>query len=67
MYQYILPKVANFDESSADYNKIEYYRGRFTELMEELLVDGDWYDANASGVIEDTEVQQSTVKLHLER
>jgi len=67
MFQYILPKLANFDESSADYNKIEYYRSRFTELFEELLVDGDWYDADASGTVTSTEVQQSAPNLHLQR
>ena len=67
MFQYILPKLADFDETSADYQKIEYYRGRFLELYEELLVDGDWYDADASGTVTDTEVQQSLPKLHVVR
>lgn len=67
MFQYILPKLANFDDSGTDYNKIEYYRSRFTELFEELLVDGDWYDADASGTVTVTEVQQSAPNLHLKR
>lgn len=67
MHQYILPKSSNFDDSSADYNKIEYYRGRFLELFEELLVDGDWYDEDSSGSVEDDEVLQSLPSLHMVR
>lgn len=56
LYEYILPKIADFtNDGNADVKKIEFYRDKFNQLFEELLVDGSWYDFDNDGVVETSE------------
>ncbi len=56
MYEYLLPKIADFsNEDNAEVKKIGFYRTKFEELFRELIEDGCWYDFDASGVISPTE------------
>ena len=53
--EFLLPKVANFDENSADLNKIQYYDQKFNSILQELLQMFDWYDYDASGTVTTSE------------
>lgn len=53
---YILPQVANFgDEADDDRNKMGYYKGKTEELLQELIIAGDWYDFDDDGTVQSTE------------
>lgn len=53
MYEYILPKVADFgSEDNAERVKIEVYRNKYATLFDELLADGSWYDYDLDGTLE---------------
>lgn len=61
---YILPKVADFgNETSAEKQKILYYKDRADELFIELLEAGDWYDFDADGIVGTAEKQPSRLNL----
>ena len=56
LYNYILPKVADFSkEDNAERAKIGYYQAKFQLIFDELINAGDWYDWNNSGIIDDNE------------
>ena len=56
LYNYILPKVADFSrEDNAERAKIGYYQSKFQLIFDELINSGDWYDWNNSGIVEDSE------------
>ena len=56
LYQYLLPKVADFtQQDTAEATKIGVYRTKYDELFRELIEDGTWYDFNADGTITSTE------------
>ena len=56
LYQYLLPKVADFtQQDTAEATKIGVYRTKYDELFRELIDAGNWYDFDASGVIDATE------------
>jgi hypothetical protein len=53
MFEYILPKIADFGiEDNAERVKISVYRDKYTARFDELLLNGDWYDYDASNTIE---------------
>jgi hypothetical protein len=56
LYQYILPKVADFGlmhagSESNEKAKIGFYHEKFTTLFDELLFNSDWYDYDNGGTI----------------
>ena len=52
LYEYLLPKVADFsNEDNAEVKKIGVYRTKFDMLFRELIEDGSWYDFNNDGTI----------------
>lgn len=56
LYEYLLPKVADFgNPDSAEVKKLGYYRTKFEELFRELINDGSWYDFNNNGSVTTTE------------
>lgn len=64
LYNYILPKIADFGtESNAERNKISYYQQKFDTLFNELIEAGDWYDFDASGTVTTEERQQGVNNL----
>lgn len=55
---YILPRVADFGtEDNAERQKMGYYLQRSSQLFQELITAGDWYDFDLDGTIESTEKQ----------
>ena len=57
---YILPDVADFgNETSAEVQKIKFYRDRWEAQFNEILEAGDWYDFSANGSITLDEMQPS--------
>jgi hypothetical protein len=51
--EYLFPKYADFgDETSAEVQKIKFYRDQYTELFEEIIESGDWYDYDADSTVE---------------
>jgi hypothetical protein len=62
MYEYILPKIADFgSEDNAERVKIGFYREKYTALFGELISMGDWYDYDADGVISSDELRPGVV------
>lgn len=56
LYDYILPKIADFGtEDNAERAKITYYQGKFDTLFGELVTAGDWYDFDGSGAVASSE------------
>jgi hypothetical protein len=55
LYQYILPKVADFGQANGtDSNekaKIGFYQEKFTSLFDELMLNSDWYDYDGNGTV----------------
>jgi hypothetical protein len=52
MWNYILPKIADFSrEDNAERAKIGFYTGKYQTLFDELINSGDWYDLNADGIV----------------
>jgi hypothetical protein len=52
LYQYLLPKIADFtQQDTAEATKIGIYRTKYEELFRELIEDGTWYDFNADGTV----------------
>lgn len=49
---YVLPSVADFgNETSAEVQKIKFYRDRYSEVFKEIIEAGDWYDFSNNGTI----------------
>lgn len=64
MYEYILPKVADFsNENNAERLKIGYYQQKYNSLISELLSAGDWYDFDGDDTIESTEKDPGHINL----
>lgn len=62
--EYILPMIADYgSEDNAERQKMGYYAERATNLFNELVEAGDWYDFDASGVITSDEKQAAVVNL----
>lgn len=56
LYNYILPKVADFSsEDNAERAKIGYYQAKFQLIFDELINAGDWYDYDGSGAMDNSE------------
>ena len=54
--QFILPAIADFsDENTSERNKMGYYENRAESLFQELIHQGDWYDFDDDGVVEQPE------------
>lgn len=61
---YLYPKVADFgNPDSAERQKIGFYDEKFRSLFDELVGDGDWYDFNNDGAINDAEKYPYPVNL----
>jgi hypothetical protein len=62
--EYLYPKVADFgNPDSAERQKLGFYNTKFRDLFDELVVDGDWYDFNNDGNIEDAEKYPYVINL----
>jgi hypothetical protein len=62
MAEYILPLCADFgNETSAEVVKIAHYRDQYTNLFNEIVEAGDWYDFDADGTVETAEKAPSLV------
>ena len=56
MYEFILPKVADFgDEGNAERQKISYYQQKYDGLFNELITAGDWYDFDGDDTLESSD------------
>jgi len=64
LYEYILPKIADFsDENNAERQKIGYYQQKFNSLFNELITAGDWYDYDDDATVETSEMLDGLVNL----
>ncbi len=64
LYEYLLPKVADFSsQDSAEVQKIGVYRTKFEKLFDELIEDGTWYDFDGSGAVDQLEKLPTRVNL----
>lgn len=62
--EFILPKVADFsNQDSAEFQKILFYKDKSTNLFNELIEAGDWYDFDGDGEIITTERAPSRLNL----
>jgi hypothetical protein len=56
MSEYILPKIADFGAAdNAEKNKMGYYAQRAEKIFAELIIAGDWYDFDGTGVVTTSE------------
>lgn len=56
LYEYILPKIADFGiDNNAERNKIGYYQQKYSRLFDELVRAGDWYDFDNDGTVDSAE------------
>tara|TARA_R110002051_G_scaffold105260_1_gene178143 strand:+ start:339 stop:851 length:513 start_codon:yes stop_codon:yes gene_type:complete len=56
LYNYILPKIADFGSDDNDERaKISFYEQKYEKLFGELITAGDWYDFDGSGSISSAE------------
>lgn len=52
LFEYILPKVADFsNQDNAEVKKIGLYKEKYGRLFDELIQDGAWYDFDGTGTI----------------
>lgn len=64
MYEYILPKIADFGvDNNAERNKIGYYTQKYDKLFAELIRSGDWYDFDDDETIQSDEKSIGVVNL----
>lgn len=64
LYQYLLPKVADFtQQDTAEATKIGVYRTKYDELFRELIDAGNWYDFDASGTVDPQEKLPTRVNI----
>jgi hypothetical protein len=64
MFEYILPKIADFsDENNAERQKIGYYQQKFNKLFAELVTAGDWYNFDGAEGIDSADKQPGVVNL----
>lgn len=68
LYEYLLPKVADFsNEDNAEVKKIGFYRTKFDTLLRELIDDGSWYDFSGDGTIDSKEKMPTRTNLVRQR
>lgn len=54
--EYLYPSIADFgDETSAEVQKIAFYRQKMEDLWQEILAVGDFYDKDGDGTVEQDE------------
>jgi len=64
MAEYILPLIADFgNDDSAERKKMGYYSVKASELFDELVRSGDWYDFDNDGTVETAERQPGYANL----
>ena len=64
LFNYILPKIANFGaEDDAERKKMGYYQEKYNFLFAELIGAGDWYDFSGTGVVTSDEKQPGVYNL----
>ena len=64
MAEYILPLIADFgNDDSAERKKMGYYSVKASELFDELVRAGDWYDFDNDGTVETAERQPGYTNL----
>lgn len=64
LYEYLLPKVADFGEDdNAERVKIDFYQNKFSILYDELIKDGGWYDYNADSTVDQNEYASNYQRL----
>lgn len=64
LYEYLLPKVADFGEDdNAERVKIDFYQTKFNLLYDELLKDGGWYDSNEDATVDQNEYSSNYQRL----
>ena len=64
LYEYLLPRVADFsNEDAAEVKKVGVYREKFNRLFDELIQDGAWYDFDGDGTIARTEKMPTVTNL----
>jgi hypothetical protein len=62
--EYILPVIADFgNPDNAERKKMEYYAAKTERLFSELIVAGDWYDFDGSGVVTSAEKEHGHIQL----
>jgi len=55
LWKYAIPMLATWDEGDRFYKMISFYKLRFEEEWDELLIDGIEYDADDDGVVTESE------------
>lgn len=55
---YILPKLANFSDNDTFINMMEYYKMRFTEEFNAVILAGVSYDFNEDNIIDSDETDR---------
>lgn len=64
MFYYVLPKIADFGtEENAEVQKMGYYQNKFENLYNELISNGDWYDLDEDGAVEESDSVAAIVNL----
>jgi len=54
--EYLFPLFAEFgNDESPEVAKITYYNAKFNDIFQELISIADWYDADNSGTVDDSE------------
>ena len=53
--EFLIPKIATFEENSAELIKIQYYEQKYNGILQELLQFWEWYDYDGGGNITDSE------------
>lgn len=62
--EYLYPKVADFgNETSAEVQKIKFYKDAYNALFKEVIESGDWYDFDADGTVETDERMPARLNL----
>lgn len=62
--EYLYPKVADFgNETSAEVQKIKFYKDAYAALFKEVIESGDWYDFDADGTVETDERMPAKLNL----
>lgn len=57
--EYLYPKIADFGvENAAEVQKIAFYNQKFSDLWEEMMNSGDFYDRDGDGTVEKGEIEQ---------
>lgn len=58
LYEFILPYIADFgNQDTEEFQKIQYYKGKFEQLLDDMLTASDWYDINQNNVIDVVDVK----------